>query len=280
MTGEAPCVVRKKAKLDELMDQLATRSAQIKALLAESGLDPKRFHESCRRALSEDLDLLDAPPATCLQALLSCAADGLVPDGRKAVLTRYDEKTAGRSVVRYLPMYQGMLEVAYRSGNFQSIEAQAVYKGDVFDCDLGDRAFIRHSRPLESRLGEIVGAYAIARTVNGGVFREVAAREDLVRIRAVSRTPRSGPYVDWPGEMARKGALRRLWKWLPKTPAMERLIEHDNVNYDLGRVAPVLVIHKLHAGFEPLDSADGTERPAKAGSGARSRKPPQEPRQC
>lgn len=239
---------RQKARLEAFMGQVASRAEQFSTLLADSKIDPKLFLETCRRAIMRDTDILDADPASFIQSALNCAGDGLIPDGRKAAFVRYYDKRAGKSIVQYIPMYQGLLDVAYRSGNFKSIEAQVVYKGDEFDFALGDDPYIKHRRSLEADTSEIIGAYAVAKTVNGGVFREVVGKKDLAQIRAVSRA-KNGPNVDWPGEMARKGALRRQWKFLPRTPAMDRVIQNDDANYEaLPAAEPAQ--HRLHAGFD------------------------------
>ena len=236
---------KQKARLDQFMGAIEKRQDQIGTLLADSGIDPRLFLETCRRSLMRDPELINCDPASFIQAALNCAADGLVPDGRKADMVRHKDK------VTYMPMYQGLLDVAYRTGQFQSIEAHVVYEGDEFDYDMGDAPFIRHKRPLESKSFKIIGAYAVARTTNGGIFREVMGAADLAKVRAVSRATK-GPNVDWPGEMARKAPVRRLWKYLPKTPAMDRVAIHDDATYDQTAIAQTEGHGRvLRPGFNP-----------------------------
>jgi len=237
---------RQKQRLDQFMGAIEKRQDQIGTLLADSGIDPRLFLETCRRSLMRDPDLINCDPASFIQAALNCAADGLVPDGRKAAIAKF------KGAAQYMPMYQGLLDVAYRTGQFQSIEAHVVYEGDEFDYDMGDNPFIRHKRPLESGATRIIGAYSIARTVNGGVFREVMGAAELAKVRAVSRATK-GPNIDWPGEMARKAPLRRMWKYLPKTPAMDRIAIHDDATYDQSALAGATNDHGriLRPGFNP-----------------------------
>lgn len=236
---------RQKARLDAFMAAVEKRQDQIGTLLADSGVEPRLFLETCRRALMRDPELINTDPASFIQAALNCAADGLIPDGRKAAIVRY------KSSAQYVPMYQGLLDVAYRSGNFKSIEAHVVYQGDEFDYEMGDNPFIHHKRSLESSDTVIIGAYAIAKTTNGGVFREVMGKADLVKVRAVSRATK-GPNVDWPGEMARKAPVRRLWKFLPKTQAMDRIALHDDATYDQTAIASANDgPRRLSPGFNP-----------------------------
>lgn len=236
---------RQKQRLDQFMGAIEKRQDQIGTLLADSGIEPRLFLETCRRSLMRDPELINCDPASFIQAALNCAADGLVPDGRKAAIVRF------KGAAQYMPMYQGLLDIAYRSGQFQSIEAHVVYDGDEFDYDMGDKPFIRHKRPLESTSTAIIGAYAVARTTNGGVFREVMGKADLAKVRAVSRASK-GPNVDWPGEMARKAPVRRLWKYLPKTPAMDSVAIHDDETYDHSQLAATAEpSRQLRPGFNP-----------------------------
>ncbi len=236
---------RQRHRLDQFMGAIEKRQDQIGTLLSDSGIDPRLFLETCRRSLMRDPELVNCDPASFIQAALNCAADGLVPDGRKAAIVRF------KGAAQYMPMYQGLLDVAYRSGQFQSIEAHVVYEGDEFDYDMGDQPFIRHKRPLESNSTKIIGAYAVARTVNGGVFREVMGASELTKVRAVSRATK-GPHIDWPGEMARKAPVRRLWKYLPKTPHMDRIAISDDATYDQGALAAANEpTRALRPGFNP-----------------------------
>jgi hypothetical protein len=141
---------------------------------------------------------------------------------------------AYKGIATFQPMYMGLMKVAYRTGLFLSIEARVVYEGEFFEFEMGDDPFIKH-RPNAAGTANrnIVAAYMVAKTTNGGVFREVMLKPDLDKVAAVSRA-KSGPNKDWPEEMARKAAVRRGWKYLPHTPEMSQVVEHDDANYDLG----------------------------------------------
>lgn len=246
---------RQRARLDSFMKALETRSEQFSNLLSDSGVSPTFFLAVARRALGKTPDLIKCTPDSLMQAFINAATDGLVPDGREGAITSFTMNRGQQSqhdVAQWNPMVQGLLKVAYRSGNFLSIEAQVVYDGEFFEYELGDAPFIRHKRNATSVAGrKITNAYAIAKTTNGGIFREVMEKPDLDKIRAVSRATK-GPNKDWPEEMARKAPLRRLWKYLPKTQAMDRIIDHDDHTYDLEalKVDPAEP-KKIAVGFQP-----------------------------
>jgi recombination protein RecT len=240
-----------RTKLDAFMGSLAKRNENLTTLLSDSGIDPAKFLEVARRAISNNPDLLNCTTESLMRAFINAATDGLPPDGRDGAIVSYNQN--GAKVAQWQPMYQGLLKVAYRSGNFMSIEARVVYAGDEFSYRLGDDPFIHHvPKPRAAGMKPaIVNSYAVAKTTNGGVFREVFEAEDIRKVNAVSRATK-GPGKDWPEEMARKGPLRRMWKFLPKDRGMERIADHDNETFDLQAVhGDASAGPKLAPGFRP-----------------------------
>lgn len=254
---------KQRERMDALITALETRSAMLRTLLNDTGISFEQFVEVFRRALMQNPDLVKVEAGSVIKACIDAATDGLKPDGKEGAIVVRSVNVAGRGQpkrwedrAQFQSMYGGLLKVAYRSGNFASIEARVVYEGDEFEYVLGDDPKIIHkpaARPARAPDAPpipIVAAYAVARTVNGGIFREVFEGEDIRQVNAVSKATK-GPGASWPSEMARKGPLRRLMKFLPKSPAMERLIERDNDGYDLENLAPITapVARKLAPGF-------------------------------
>jgi recombination protein RecT len=228
---------KQRKRMDALLVAVESRHDMLVKLLADTGITFDRFMAVFRRALIKNPDLLLCDAGSVVEACINACTDGLLPDGRQGAIVIYSVNVAPRNQPkRYVKkanwqaMFQGMADVAYASGNFQSIQSRVVYDGDEWSYALGDDERIHH-RPMARPAGEatpkIIAAYAIARTVNGGVFREVFEGADIEKVNAVSQAM-SGPGKKWPEEMARKGPFRRMWKWLPKNEAMNRLIEREN----------------------------------------------------
>src|SRR5690606_11201379 len=59
-----------------------------------------------------------------LQAVITCARFGLIPDGRQAVITADD------GLATFVATYHGYIELMYRSGLVRSIVVEMVYEGD------------------------------------------------------------------------------------------------------------------------------------------------------
>lgn len=269
---ETPAEKQRK-RMDALITTLETRSTMLRTLLNDTGISFEQFVEVFRRALMQNPDLVKVEAGSVIKACIDAATDGLKPDGKEGAIVVRSVNVAGRGQpkrwedrAQFQSMYGGLLKVAYRSGNFASIEARVVYEGDEFEYVLGDDPKIIHkpakrpARAADAPPIPIVAAYAVAKTVNGGVFREVFEGEDIRQVNAVSKATR-GPGASWPSEMARKGPLRRLMKFLPKSPAMERLIERDNDGYDVENLAPITApgARKLSPGFAPPPQQQLTE---------------------
>lgn len=245
---------QQRARMDFLVKQVESRGEQLVTLLKGSGISLDRFVEVFRRAMikgaeKEATNLLLADAGSVIQACIDACTAGVLPDGKRGAIVIYNTNVAQRGEqkrwikrAQFLVMYEGMLQIAYASGNFQSIAAQVVYETDEWDYELGISPWIKHKpgprppRP-EGPPYAVVAAYAVAKTVNGGVFVEVFEPEDIRKVMAVSRAT-SGPAKDWPEQMARKGPLRRLWKFLPRDSRMDRVLEVDDESFDLD-IAPV-----------------------------------------
>lgn len=129
-----------------------------------------------------------------------------------------------------IPGYQGLIELARRSGKIASLYAHAVRENDEFEYELGTDKTLRH-KPLmdEDARGEIIAFYAVAKLADGGVEFEVMSKGQVDKImRATQSGGRSGPWKDHYEEMGRKTAIRRLFKWLPKSIELTTALALDD----------------------------------------------------
>lgn len=253
-------------RMNFLVKQVENRGEQLVTLLKGSGISLDRFVEVFRRAMikgaeKDATNLLLADAGSVIQACIDACTAGVLPDGKRGAIVIYNTNVAQRGEqkrwikrAQFLVMYEGMLQIAYASGNFQSIAAQVVYEGDEWDYEMGITPWIKHkpvARPPrpDGPPYAVIAAYAVAKTVNGGVFVEVFEPEDIRKVIAVSRAT-SGPAKDWPEQMARKGPLRRLWKFLPRDARMDRVLEVDDENFDVEALPTETVAPKsLKVGF-------------------------------
>lgn len=158
--------------------------------------------------------------ASFLGAIMQCAQLGLEPGGAlgHAYLLPFENRKKGITEVQFIVGYRGMLDLARRSGQIQSIEARAVYAGDQFSVTLGLNPDLQHVPDWESPdrgPAQLRFVYAVAKLKDGGTQFEVMSRADIERVRASSKAGQSGPWVSHFEEMAKKTVIRRLFKYLP-----------------------------------------------------------------
>lgn len=187
-------------------------------------------------------------PASLLQATLTCARFGLLPDRQQAVI-----KADGPLAV-FVPMYRGLVELMYRSGRVGSVHVGLVYAGDEWSWKPTRPApddFTHEPRPDLPRAerGEVILAYAFCWMANGARSQVVVLnREDAEEIRdeysdAYRRAEVDGSKSSfWHthfNDMWLKTALRRLAKTVPTSAEVRLLMQADDAG-DAGRTQVLL----------------------------------------
>jgi len=224
---------------DTLAHQLESRLDEFAKMLG-SRANAEAYIRVVKNAVLANPDLLAVDRGSLLLAAMRAAQDGLMPDGREAVLNIYNTKTkvGGQwqwvRKAQYLPMVGGLVKLLYASGEVTYIDAAVWYERDVFRFTRGDNVTLVHEPFLgDEDPGQIMGAYVVVKLKNGEIKREVMPRRDIEKVRAVSKAVDSegnptGPWKDWYDQQAIKSVIKRIYKQLPKTDRLERAIAHDN----------------------------------------------------
>ncbi|HVK42705.1 MAG TPA: recombinase RecT [Phenylobacterium sp.] len=225
------------------------------ALALPDHVSPEKFVRVVMTAINTNPELQKADRQSVLAAAMKCAQDGLMPDGREAALVTYGNRAS------YLPMIAGVLTKVRRSGELETINAHVVYDKDVWSYTLGDEERIEHRPYMEGDRGKAIAVYAIAKTKDGGIYREVMSVSEVEQVRNVSRAKGNGPWVQWWGEMARKTVLRRLSKRLPMSTDLQQVFQRDDDHYDFRQQASgAATLRRLHADFDdPAEEATTVE---------------------
>lgn len=206
----------------QVRNDLQKMQDQFQAVLPPQ-IPVERFVRTAITAVGMQPDLLRTDRRSLLGACMKAAQDGLLPDGREAALVIFK----GRA--QYLPMVAGLLKKARQSGQISSISAHVVYERDQFDYELGDNEHILHKPLITGERGKPVAVYAIARTTDGGAYREVMSVAQVEKVRAVSRASKpDSPWNQWWDEMARKTVIRRLAKYLPSSTDLDQLLARED----------------------------------------------------
>jgi recombination protein RecT len=186
----------------------------------------EKFIRTTLTAVQMNPELLGADRRSLLGACMKAAQDGLLLDGREAAPVIFNTKEGKK--VQYMPMVGGILKKIRNSGELASISAQVVYDKDHFEYELGDNESITHKPFLGAERGKQIAVYAVAKTKDGAIYREVMSVADVEKVRAASRAGKFGPWVDWWDEMAKKTVIRRMAKRLPSSADLDSVLQADN----------------------------------------------------
>ena len=237
-----------------------------------SHVDRSAFLAAVRAVLP---DLAPCTPASLLQALLACARFGLIPDGRHAVIRREGK------LATFIPMYQGYVDLMYRSGRVGSVHVGMIHAGDEWNYEPTAPAPLDFThRPgltlTREQRGKPILAYAFCWLAGGARSQVVIlTREDAEEIRdeysqAYQRAKAEGrtdsfwhTHFD---DMWKKSALRRLHKVVPMSAELVQLGKAD----DAGEAGQTQVLHAPDEDAQLLAEATAAHQAAEGS---------QEPRQ-
>lgn len=235
MSNDQEKTVSPIAEFRQLME--GSMRAEIAKALPKD-IDPDRFIRTTITAVQLNTDLLFADRRSLIAACMRAAQDGLLPDGREAVLNIYNTKVKRGNreewvkQVQYLPMVRGILKTLRNSGEIAHLDAAAVYEKDEFRFVRGDNPRLEHEPYLgDEDPGKIIAAYIVVRLANGEVHREVMPRRDIEKTREASKSGdgANSPWTKWYDQMAIKAVIKRAAKLLPtSSDRLDRVIDHDN----------------------------------------------------
>lgn len=226
------------------------------------GIDPDRFIRTAITTVNLNPDLLTCTPASLYASFMQAAKDGLLPDGKEALIQPYNCKISeqGRpdrweKHAQYMPMVRGLIQVMYRTGDVSMVDGVAVYEKDHFEYERGDNPRIVH-RPYMGMEdpGPVIAAYVVIKLTNGEVKREVMTRRDIEKVRDASKAKNGPGWKNWYDQFAIKAVIKRSAKQLPTdSEALEQVIQHDNdaMGFDFGDKPAVTQQHVPRIAYTP-----------------------------
>ena len=207
-------------------DLLKRMHTQIEKALP-SVITPERFTRIALTAYSRNEKLQECTAESFLGSMMQSAQLGVEPNTPlgQAYLIPYRNK--GVMEVQFQLGYRGMIDLAYRSGEVQNIQAHEVYENDTFEYELGLEPKLRHIPALKDR-GEVILYYAVFKLTNGGVGFEVMSKEDVEAFaKKKSKTYGTGPWQSDFDAMAKKTLVKRLLKFAPLKSDFVRAVTAD-----------------------------------------------------
>lgn len=204
-----------------LIEQAAPK---IRSVLARH-MDSERFVRMAVFNITRVPSLAKCTPISLLECVMEGASLGLNIGGStgECYAVPYGDKAT------FILGYKGMVNLARRSGEIATVQAEVVRQGDEFEFEYGLVDKFRH-KPHSASDGEITHVWARAKFKEEGVYQFVVmSRAEVDAIRKRSRAGNAGPWVTDYAEMAKKTAVRRLAKMLPLTPEAQEAFEKADV---------------------------------------------------
>lgn len=250
----------KKPEQKSMQQYIKTMEGEIKKALP-SVITPERFTRIVLSAISVNPKLGNCTPASFLGAMMTSAQLGLevnTPLGQAYVLP-YSNK--GVLEAQFQIGYKGLIDLAYRSGEVESIQAHIVYENDVFDCEYGLEPKLVH-KPADSDRGEPVKVYAVFKTKSGGFGFEVMSMDDVRRHAAKYSKAYNSSFSPWKTnfeEMAKKTVLKRVLKYAPlKSDFVRAAVQDEVIKKDISDDMYAVPDENIIEGeFEEIDSETG-----------------------
>jgi recombination protein RecT len=186
------------------------------------GVSVDRFIRTTITVVQMNPELLQCTSTSFFGSIMAAAKDGLLPDGREAVIQTYNCNVAANGQpkrwekrAQYMPMVRGLIQIMYRSGQVKMVDGVAVYERDEFEYERGDAPRIIH-KPYggAEHPGPIVAAYCIIKLNNGEVKREVMFKRDLDKVREASSASQGPGWKNWEDQFCIKAVIKRAFKQL------------------------------------------------------------------
>ncbi len=221
-TGQA--LERRENALQKKQRTLAQAIESMKPEIARAlprHLDPDRIARIATTVMRRTPALAQCTQESFLGALMTCAQLGLEPGPLgHAYLVPF------KNEVTFIVGYRGMVELARRSGQIQTIYAKVVRDGDDFDYWYGLRPDLKH-KPSDDITRPITHVYGVFHLKDGGSQFDVMTIAEVEAVRARSRAGKDGPWVTDFAEMAKKTVLRRLLKIAPMSVEYQQAAAAD-----------------------------------------------------
>lgn len=216
-----------------IFDLIESRKNQF-AQAAGNNMDVNKFLRIATFCIRTNPTLMKCSAPSLMSALMQSAQLGLEPGvlGHCYLVPFWSNKLKSFEAT-FIISYKGMIELARRSGNIQSIAARIVYENDDFQFEYGLEEKLTHKPCVNGDRGQMKLVYMIAHFTGGGHYIEVMSKAEIDTVMMSSKSydtktkQPTGPWKDHYEEMAKKTVIRRAWKYLPISVDDARVVEQE-----------------------------------------------------
>lgn len=177
----------------------------------------ERFTRVILTCVRQNPALMSCSKESLLGALMQSAQLGLEPGVMgQSYLIPYKNNKLGTTECQFQIGYRGLIEMARRSGQIETIVANEVCENDDFEYEFGFNEKLVHKPMIKGDRGKAYAYYAYAVLKDGGKAFVVMSRSDVDRIRTqYSKAKYGSPWETEYDAMAKKTVIKQLMKYLP-----------------------------------------------------------------
>jgi recombination protein RecT len=229
--GQSQAIVKgPQARLNTLKELFEKAKPNIAAVLPKH-LTPERLIKIATSAASRNPELLDCTKESVLLAVVQAGTLGLEPNTplHQCALVPYKNKHTGKKEAQLVVEYRGLCQLAYNSGEVESIYAHEIRTNDAWDVELGTNKRLFHKPCVTGDRGDVIAFYAVVKFKRGGTDFAFMTKAEVDEIRAQSPGANADAWVKYYVEMGKKSAIRRLSKTTPMSQdkAFAKALEID-----------------------------------------------------
>ena len=241
---------REVSKVMTIPDMIKAMEPEIKKALP-SVITPERFTRIALSATSNNPELTQCTPISFISALLNAAQLGLEPNTPLGQAYLIPYKNKGKLECQFQIGYKGLIDLAYRNGDMQTIQAHTVYSNDEFDFSYGLNGTLVH-KPAKENRGEPVYFYGFFKTTNGGYSYNVMSKENMDEYAKNYSKAFGSSFSPWKTNyksMAKKTVLKQALNYAPIKTDLARCLTTDmsiknSISEDMREVANEIVVEE------------------------------------
>ena len=218
-----------------MQSYIKSMEGEIKKALP-SVITPERFTRMVLSAISTNKQLGVCTPSSFLGAMMSAAQLGLEPNTPLGQAYILPYKNKGVLEAQFQLGYKGLIDLAYRSGEVEVVQAHIVYENDTFECEYGLEPKLTHV-PADKDRGMPIKVYAMFKTKSGGYGFEVMSMDDVKQHASKYSKSYGSSYSPWSTnfeEMAKKTVLKKCLKYAPlKSDFVKGIVQDETIKNEV-----------------------------------------------
>lgn len=240
--------VSKKKETTNIYEMMEKLKPQMERALPKH-VTAERMARMALTAVRSNIKLQQAEAVSLLGSIMTAAQLGLEPNTPlgQCYIIPYNNK--GKMQAQFQMGYKGLVELAYRSGQYRQISAEKVDAADNFSYSYGLNPNLHHV-PAAKFSGTVVYYYAVYHLANGGHAFKVWSKEQAeAHGKRYSKSYTNGPWQTNFDQMAMKSVLIDLLRIAPKSVELATAISRENMTVNVNPNDPDLNID-LEGEFE------------------------------